>query len=436
MDYGVSSIFRSSEDYIAEIEKAALADLDRFDKEADEELKGAFHKFAAENEHESEEETDSESEDETVSESGGEDDRERNLHTERSFVSEEDEYSAFFAANPILHRNNGDYENELEKGDSYNGIYDSSSLRHSHSVSNSHVSDEDDFSSTTGQRSQNSAKPNYPIGKLKEEYQKLYILYKATLQELTQLKAVEMNYKKEAHNTIKTMRLNLDLLENEKDKLGHNLQDSQNLISDYEHGKNKLGEVMALKSQLSSICKIKDEIQRTLESSKVTIYSLEKQLNKLNRADHLSQHCDHNNSILEEMKLHHEKDILSYKQNIDQLQSKLNSKMEEAEDLALKNSELQKKYQQLEIEKNEWVNKMSEVSVAQKNCQLLLESGTIEEINRLKLQVQHLEEEKSNIERENSLLKESFLQRWARSLLIWQLHGLRRVNDMIDLLFF
>ncbi|GBN63580.1 hypothetical protein AVEN_129331-1 [Araneus ventricosus] len=110
-------------------------------------------------------------------------------------------------------------------------------------------------------------------------------------------------------------------------------------------------------------------------------------------------------NILRETKLHHEQEILSYKQNINELQSKLNSKVQEVEDLTLKNSELRKKYQKLQIEKNECINKISKEFAAQKKCQLFLESGAIEEINVLKLQVRHLEKEKSNFERENSFLK-------------------------------
>ncbi|KAF8764714.1 Centrosomal protein of 152 kDa like protein [Argiope bruennichi] len=378
---------------------------------------------------ESESDSDSETEDE---------DEERSYRNNRSLTSEEDESSAFSAANTNFHRKSySEYENGLKKEDSYNRTVESDAFRPSHSVVNSHVSDGYDGALTTGDTSQYSGRPNYPNGNisdsdanhhrelssvapinsavtsnssidLKEEYRKLYIIYETTFQELSQLKAEEMNYRKETDNTIQTLKLNLDLLESEKNKLSSNLQDSQNLISDYEHEKNKLlGEVMSLNSQLSSVSRIKDEIQSKLESSQFTIQSLEKQLNEFNRADHMSRLRGHHNSILEEMKLRHEKDTLSYKENIDNLQSKLNSKIEEAEDLALKNSELQRKYQQLQIEKAEWVNKMSEeLEVAQKKCQLFLESGTIEEINRLKLQVQHLEEDKSNIERENSLLKD------------------------------
>ncbi|CAL1287607.1 unnamed protein product [Larinioides sclopetarius] len=144
-----------------------------------------------------------------------------------------------------------------------------------------------------------------------------------------------------------------------------------------------------------------------------------------------SQYHDDDDDILREMKLNHEKEILSYKQNIDELQSKLISKIEEAKDLNLKNSELQKKYEQLEVKKNEWINKMSEEFAAQKKCQLFLESGAIEEIKHLRLQVKSLEGENSLLKTEVKDLtsKNSELQKKHEQLQVEKNEWLNKMSE-------
>ncbi|GIX99834.1 centrosomal protein [Caerostris darwini] len=442
MDVGISSIGISNfKDDIshneAEVEAAVLADQEIQEQEIDADLEKAFDGLCGLNTSESEIETESEDDDEIG-----------NSHNTRSYVSQQDDFSSAFSE----HKRNlsdsisrdDELENRLRKVDSYSGTghsYANSSEKHSHFVPTSQSYDEYEGTSVAEHTNYNLAEPDYHKDNkkyasdvnssedyknsvsvnpafsaamtnsavdLQEEYRKLCIIYETTCQELTQLKREEINYRKETDQTIRTLKLNMDLIESEKKKLTSALQESQNLVSSYLQDKNTLlGKVTAVESQLSSMTKVKEEFQSKLEGSEVTIQLLEKQLCEFNRSGNMSRLRDHHNSILEEMKLRHEKDILHYRQNIDELQVELNSKVQETEELTSKNSELYHNYQQLQIEKAEWVNKMSsELEKAQRKCQQYLELGTIEEVNRLKLQVQRLEEEKSNIERENSSLRD------------------------------
>ncbi|GFS73079.1 uncharacterized protein NPIL_48031 [Nephila pilipes] len=425
----------------------ALADQETLEKEIDDDLRNAFDGICDGEESDPEEESLTDHESETES-----DDGDRDLHSDRYFTSEQYESSvATSSANPNLHQRNesdvlesdNEFENKRRTDDSYEASdhsYESGKDKQFHMRKSSQTSDEYSRSSVAELTSHKSTRQNFLKNNssfvsgvtdhrnyknvkssnpsisaasdstvdLHEEYRKLCILYESTCQELKQLKTEEISYRKETEQTLKSLRLRLDLLDSEKNVLTSSLQESQNLVSGYMQDKNKLlGEVVGLESQLSSMTKARDEIQAKLESSEVTIQMLERQLNELNRSGNMSRLRDHHNAILEEMKLRHEKDILNLKESIDQLQSKLNSKVQEAEELISRNSQLQRKYQNLQIEKGEWVNKMSqELEISQKKYQQYLESGTIEEVNRLKLQVQRLEDDKLNIEKENSILRD------------------------------
>ncbi|GFY63568.1 centrosomal protein, partial [Trichonephila inaurata madagascariensis] len=424
----------------------ALADQETLAKEIDNDLRNAFDGICDGDESEPEDESLTDHDLETESDDGDTD-----LNSNRYFTSEQYESSvAVSSADPNLQQRNEsdvlesdiEHENKQRTDDSYEAFdhsYENSIHKQYHYVHKSQTSEEYGRSSVTEHSNHNLAKQTYHKDNnsgvysvtdhgdyknakssnptissasdsavdLHGEYRKLCILYESTCQEMKQLKTEEIIYRKETEQTIKSLRLRLDLLESEKNELTSSLQESQNLMSGYMQEKNQLlGEVVGLESQLSSMTKVKEEIQAKLESSNVTIQMLERQLNELNRSGNMSRLRDHHNAILEEMKLRYEKDSLKFKESIDQIQSKLNSKVKEAEELILRNSELQQKYQKLQIEKAEWVNKMSqELEISQKKCQQYLESGTIEEVNRLKLQVQRMEEEKSNIERENSILR-------------------------------
>ncbi|KFM70243.1 Centrosomal protein, partial [Stegodyphus mimosarum] len=124
---------------------------------------------------------------------------------------------------------------------------------------------------------------------------------------------------------------------------------------------------------------------------------MQQELNQLNHIANSSHLKEQHDSVINNLKLRHQKETLQLKEKIDELQRKA----EDAEKLRSEVSELQQKCEGLQIDKSELFNKLSaNLAASQRQCEQLLESRPREEISNLELQLQQLGEEKLKLEQQ------------------------------------
>nr|XP_042905528.1 centrosomal protein of 152 kDa isoform X3 [Parasteatoda tepidariorum] len=254
----------------------------------------------------------------------------------------------------------------------------------------------------------NGTKQDATLQNLHDEYMKLLTFHNNACQELKRIKKREKETVDEKLSEIRNLQINLELIQGEKTSLVSKLDELQKYTSDYELQKKKQeGKIAALESELASVTDAKNEMQSELQSCEEKIESLERQLKGMHRSESLSNLRKQHESVLSELKLRHQNEVLDFKKFIDQLESELKSKSKDVMHLEDRVSELQKKYDHLVIEKSEIFNNLSsQLEATQKQCQQLLESGGMIDVSILKAKVQDLEKDKANLSEQNSILKE------------------------------
>ncbi|KAG8190744.1 hypothetical protein JTE90_024874 [Oedothorax gibbosus] len=242
------------------------------------------------------------------------------------------------------------------------------------------------------------------IAELQEECRYFKHLYDSKCDELKQVKQSEQMCQNDAEQQKHIFEQKLELINVEKEGLLQHLQTVQTLVSNYE-SKNKdlLDKVSSLEGQIADAIDTKHEALAKLESSELTVHSLEKQLRELQRTESRSRVHDNNDRILEDLKVRHQKEVLQYKENIDDLQKQLSMKIQFANNLTEEYSEMQQSCQRILQEKNELLIEMEKI---QGKYHLLLKNDTVEELNSLKVQVQRLQDENRTMHKQKEALKE------------------------------
>lgn len=244
---------------------------------------------------------------------------------------------------------------------------------------------------------------------LQEEFNKLQLLYKLQSKQLEEVTKQSIELRKSSESDIKSLQLQLKKSEDTIKKFTSSCKHDQESISKLKQSKEFLAsKVKELEFKFSTELTEKEQARQELESRTVTIRSLEQEIHALTQSESLSRLRQQQDNAIKEMKKKHEKEIVQLQDQIDSLNRKLYSKSIEAENLHTKLSELGKNFDVMQFEKAEMINNLTAtLQASQLQCQQLLKTGGISEINLLKHQIKHLEEEKLQKEYGNDSLKKN-----------------------------
>ncbi|CAN8187639.1 unnamed protein product [Coccothraustes coccothraustes] len=219
-----------------------------------------------------------------------------------------------------------------------------------------------------------------------ENMQILQVLNKARERQLE-----ELNEKLEkSAQQIRYLNHQLSMVKDEKDGLALSLHESQKL---YQNGKEREmhleGQIKALETQIQTLTTNEEQILKQSKVAEVAMESMQKQLLELQRSDALQRAREQHEAIVSALKQKYEQQVLSLEQKLDTTQSALREQKELCKNLGEHVKQLEKLLEETKCEKTEIINRLTRsLEESQKQCANLLQTGSVQETNQLRFQLQ------------------------------------------------
>ncbi|XP_072201616.1 centrosomal protein of 152 kDa [Excalfactoria chinensis] len=219
----------------------------------------------------------------------------------------------------------------------------------------------------------------------------MQILQLKALNKARERRVEELNEKLEkSAQQIRYLSHQLSMVTDEKDGLAVSLHESQKL---YQNGKEREvyleGQIKALETQIQTLTTNEEQILKQSRVAEVAMESMQKQLLELQRSDTLQRAREQHDAIVTALKQKHEKQVLSLEQKLDTTKSALQEQKELCQNLGERVKELEKMLEETKCEKTEIINRLTRsLEESQKQCANLLQTGSIQEANQLRFQLQ------------------------------------------------
>ncbi|XP_039346634.1 centrosomal protein of 152 kDa isoform X2 [Mauremys reevesii] len=188
---------------------------------------------------------------------------------------------------------------------------------------------------------------------------------------------------------IRYLNHQLAMVKDEKDGLALSLQESQKL---YQNGKEREvhleGQIKALETQIQTLTANEEQLFKQSKVAELAMESMQQQLLELRRSDSLQRAREQHETIVAALKQKYEEQVLSLEQKLDATNSAL-----QEQDLCCNLREhvkqLERMLEESKLEKTDIINRLTRsLEESQKQCANLLQTGSVQETNQLRLQLQ------------------------------------------------
>ncbi|NXV03922.1 CE152 protein, partial [Cettia cetti] len=229
------------------------------------------------------------------------------------------------------------------------------------------------------------------LGSDENSSENMQILQLQVLNKARERQLEELNEKLEkSAQQIRYLNHQLSMVKDEKDGLALSLHESQKL---YQNGKEREmhleGQIKALETQIQTLTTNEEQILKQSKVAEVAMESMQKQLLELQRSDALQRAREQHEAIISALKQKYEQQVLSLEQKLDTTQSALREEKELCKNLAEHVKQLEKLLEETKCEKTEIINRLTRsLEESQKQCANLLQTGSMQETNQLRFQLQ------------------------------------------------
>ncbi|XP_035755398.1 centrosomal protein of 152 kDa isoform X4 [Egretta garzetta] len=219
----------------------------------------------------------------------------------------------------------------------------------------------------------------------------MQILQLQVLNKARERQLEELNEKLEkSAQQIRYLNHQLSMVKDEKDGLAVSLRESQKL---YQNGKEREvhleGQIKTLETQIQTLTTNEEQILKQSKVAEVAMESMKKQLLELQRSDALQRAREQHEAIISALKQKYEKQVLSLEQKLDTTKSALREQKELCKNLGEHVKQLEKTLEETKCEKTEIINRLTRsLEESQKQCANLLQTGSMQETNQLRFQLQ------------------------------------------------
>ncbi|KAM9533137.1 centrosomal protein of 152 kDa isoform 2-T2 [Guaruba guarouba] len=219
----------------------------------------------------------------------------------------------------------------------------------------------------------------------------MQILQLQVLNKARERQLEELNEKLEkSMQQIRYLNHQLSMVTDEKDGLAVSLRESQKL---YQNGKEREvhleGQIKALETQIQNLTTNEEQILKQSKVAEVAMESMQKQLLELQRSDALQRAREQHEGIISALKQKYEKQVLSLEQKLETTKSALLEQKELCKNLGEHVKQLEKMLEETKCEKTEIINRLTRsLEESQKQCANLLQTGSMQETNQLRFQLQ------------------------------------------------
>ncbi|KAM6308820.1 centrosomal protein of 152 kDa [Aegotheles albertisi] len=211
---------------------------------------------------------------------------------------------------------------------------------------------------------------------------------------------------------IRYLNHQLSMVKDEKDGLAVSLHESQKL---YQNGKEREvhleGQIKALETQIQTLTTNEEQILKQSKVAEVAMESMQKQLLELQRSDALQRAKEQHEAIISALKQKYEKQVLALEQKLDTTKSALLEEKELCKNLGEHVKQLEKLLEETKCEKTEIINRLTRsLEESQKQCANLLQTGSMQETNQLRFQLQQAQSAQMISNNMNKALQEELME--------------------------
>ncbi|XP_030045416.1 centrosomal protein of 152 kDa [Microcaecilia unicolor] len=224
------------------------------------------------------------------------------------------------------------------------------------------------------------------------KFAQLQVLYRARGRQLE-----EFNEKlEESGREIRYLNHQLAMVRDEKGGLVLSLQESQKLIQNGKERETQLeGQIKALETTVQTSIANEEQMLKKLKVAEVAMEGLQQQLAELRRSDTLQRAREQHEAVVTKLQQKNEEQVRALQQKLDAT----NSALQEQKDLCchLENhvKQLERKQDEIKLEKTDIINRLTRsLEESQKQCANLLQTGPIQEITQLRIQLQQAQTSK------------------------------------------
>ncbi|KAK2539560.1 centrosomal protein of 152 kDa isoform X1 [Columba livia] len=251
------------------------------------------------------------------------------------------------------------------------------------------------------------------LGSDENSSENMQILQLQVLNKARERQLEELNEKLEkSAQQIRYLNHQLSMVQDEKDGLAVSLREAQKL---YQNGKEREvhleGQIKALETQIQTLTTNEEQILKQSKVAEVAMESMQKQLLELQRSDALQRAREQHEAIISALKQKYEKQILSLEQKLDTTKSALREQKELCKNLEEHVKQLQKMLEETKCEKTEIINRLTRsLEESQKQCANLLQTGSMQETNQLRFQLQQAQSAHMISNNMNKALQEEVME--------------------------
>ncbi|XP_009329220.1 PREDICTED: centrosomal protein of 152 kDa [Pygoscelis adeliae] len=251
------------------------------------------------------------------------------------------------------------------------------------------------------------------LGNDENSSENMQILQLQVLNKARERQLEELNEKLEkSAQQIRYLNHQLSMVKDEKDGLAVSLRESQKL---YQNGKEREvhleGQIKALETQIQTLTTNEEQILKQSKVAEVAMESMQKQLLELQRSDALQRAREQHEAIVSGLKQKYEKQVLSLEQKLDTTKSALREQKELCKNLGEHVKQLEKMLEETKCEKTEIINRLTRsLEESQKQCANLLQTGSMQETNQLRFQLQQAQSAHMISNNMNKALQEELME--------------------------
>ncbi|XP_021117074.1 centrosomal protein of 152 kDa isoform X7 [Heterocephalus glaber] len=214
----------------------------------------------------------------------------------------------------------------------------------------------------------------------------LRVLNKAKERQLDNL-AEKLN---ESERQIRYLNHQLLIIKDEKDGLTLSLRESQKLFQSGKEREIQLeAQITALETQIQALKVNEEKLIKKSRTTEMALESLKQQLLDLRHSESLQRAREQHESIVTGLTKKYEEQALSLQENLDATVAALKEQEDICSHLKDHVKQLERNQEATRVEKTEVISRLSRsLEETQKQCAHLLQSGSIQEVAQLRLQLQ------------------------------------------------
>ncbi|XP_048471687.1 centrosomal protein of 152 kDa [Rhincodon typus] len=236
------------------------------------------------------------------------------------------------------------------------------------------------------------------------QFAQLQILYNARGRHLEEMQHKQEEFARE----IRYLNHQLAMTKGEKDGVAISCQELQKLLQDAkEHEVQLEGQIKALDSRVQDLSASEEEAMKNQKIAEAAMESMQQQLSELSRSESLTRVKEQHESVIYALKQKHEESTLVMQQTLDATSIALEEQQENCKQLQEQVKQLERQQEAAKLEKAEIINGLTRsLEASQQQCRDLLQTGSVQEIAQLRIQVQQVQSAKNISDSMNKALQE------------------------------